>query len=183
MEQITQVTCVSQSKSHIPPLRLPPYFRIVLALIGGFVVMILSIRLLPQTATLPDPFASVVDIFAVQNKNDLQARGFLCSSSVPPYADSSEGWCTFNPPTGMFSSIQVKFINNDLHSRFFLVRDDALVVGDLVSLWGRPRIRQHGFRSHLDWPGNHVMAWTATYHGRYSLFLPVRSILFLHIDE
>jgi hypothetical protein len=179
MEQITQITHDSQTKSPGLSLGLPPYVLIVLALIGGFTLIILSIRMLPQTAASPDPFASAADILAAQSTNDLHARGFSCSSNTPNYADSPEGWCTFNPPTGMFSAIEVKFINSDLYSRFFLVRAAALTVGDLVKLWGRPHIQQQGIWGELRWPGSGVIGWTGIYHGRYSLFLPVRSILFL----
>jgi hypothetical protein len=183
MEQIARVTPYPQTKSHIPALRLLSCLLLVLVLTCGFTLIILSIRMLPPIGASPDPFAAVTDIFTAQSTNDLHARGFSCSSNDHNYADSAEGWCTFSPPTGIFLTIEVKFINNDLYSRFFLVRDDALAVGDLVKLWGRPRIQQQGIWGKLDWPGSGVMGWTGIYQGRYSLFLPVRSILFLSADE
>ena len=183
MEQITRVTHYPQTKLHIPSLWLPPYLLVVLVLTGGFMVAILSIRMLPQTAALPDPFASVADIFAAQIKNDLQGWGFSCSSSAPNYADSSEGWCTISPPTGMFSMVAVRFVNGVRGTVFLTLREDTLSVGDLVTLWGRPHIDQYSSWGQLDWPDNPVTGLTVSYKGRYSLFISAGSIVFKSADD
>lgn len=177
MEQITRVPHYPQTKLHVPSLWLPPYLLVVLVLTGGFAIAILGIGMLGKEVTPPDPLAIVADVLAGNSKSDLQARGFLCSSIDHNDTDSTGEWCTFNPPTGMFSKIAVMFVNGEGCNGFLQMRQDTLTVGDLVKLWGRPRIYQHGFWGQLEWTDNGVTVWT-DYQGYYSLFLPVRSIVF-----
>src|SRR5688572_21625674 len=98
MEQITRVIPYPRTKPHISSLRLPPYLRLVLVLIGGFTLSILSIRLLPQTAAPPTPFVALADVLRRQTATDLERRGFLCMQPedyVPP--SLSHVSCTFSP--------------------------------------------------------------------------------------
>jgi hypothetical protein len=178
VEHTTRVTPYPQTKLHIPALRLLPCLLIVLALISGFTLVILSIRLLLQTAVPLDPFASVADVLAEQSESDLRERGFSCSATDNYNALTPQVLCKFSPERGIFSTVAIMFVNGNVHNRFVLVRDGALTVGDLVRLWGRPDIHQHGFWGQLEWPGSSDMDITVSYHGRYSLFLPVRSIVF-----
>ena len=183
MEQITRVTRFPQTKPHIPSLWLPPYLLVVLVLVGGFSVVILSIRLLPQTAAPPDPFVSFADMFSGQSKNDLEAQGFLCSSADHNYVDSPEEVCVFDPPTGIFSTVAVSFVDGVSYGGFLFVREGTLSIGDLVRLWGRPHIYQYGFWGQLKWPGSNGMDLTVSYKGHYSLFLPVGSIVFMSVGS
>lgn len=178
MEQITRVNRYPQAKLHIPSVRLLPYLRLVLLLIGSFTVVILTIRMLPQTATPSDPFISFADILSGQSKNDLEAQGFLCSSNDHNYYNPTGEWCVFDPPTGIFSTVAVSFVNGVSYGGFLFVREGALAIGDLVRLWGRPLIHQYGFWGQLKWPGNGDMDWTVSYEGHYSLFFPVAHIVF-----
>jgi hypothetical protein len=179
MEQITRVIPYPRTKPHIPSLRLPPYLRLVLVLISGFTLIILSIRLLPQTAVPPDPFTSLTDGLRGQTVTDLERRGFWCvppEDYVPP--SPSQLVCNLWPRTGIFSWVEVMFVEGEVRTSFALVREGELLVGDLVKLWGRPHIYQHDSSGQLNWLDNEDMALWIFYHGPYSLFLPVRSIVF-----
>ena len=179
MEQITRVPRYPQTKLHIPSLWLPPYLLVVLVLVSGFSVVILSIRLLPQTAPPPDPFVSFADILPGQSKSDLAEQRFLCSTADHNYVEPLEEVCVFDPPTGIFSTVAVSFVNDVSDGGFLFVRDGTLKVGDLVKLWGKPRIHQYGYWGQLKWLRSGDMDWTVSYKGRYSLFLPVGSIVFI----
>jgi hypothetical protein len=152
----------------------------VLVLTGGFTLIILTIRLLPQTAAPPTPFVALADVLGGQTATALERRGFLCTSAEDYVPRSpSQVVCTVGPRTGIFSWVEVMFIEGEIRTIFVLVRDDALLVGDLVKLWGRPHIYQQDSSGQLNWLNNHNMALWVFYHGRYSLFLPVRSIIFM----
>jgi hypothetical protein len=179
MEQITRTTHYPLAKSQTSALLLAPCLLTVLTLIVSFTLIIISIRMLPQKAALPDPFVSLAEIFAEQSQSELQARGFLCSTTDNYKAPVQQTLCRFHPEVGTFSMIGIAFVDGNLHNHFVLVRNGALTVGDLVNLWGRPNIHKHDFGGQLDWLDNGVIAVTVSYQGCYSLFLPVRSIVFM----
>jgi hypothetical protein len=181
MEQITRGIRYPQPKLRIPSLRLRPYLRLVLALIGGFTGVILSIRLLSQTAAPPDPFATFSNLFPGQQADTrlLEAQGYSCwLETLPTIADISQH-CSQDLQTGPFSNITVTIWDGSVRVLDLVVRENALTIGDLVRLWGRPHIHQHGFRGQLKWLGSGNMDLTASYRGRYSLFLPAGIIVFM----
>ena len=180
MEQIARVPDYPQTKQHVPSLWLPRYLMVVLILVGGFLIPLLGIRVLGKDATVPDPVVAVADILSAQSESDLQARGFICDHTHD-YVNEAGKWCVLNPPTGMFSSIAVLFVEGVSHKWLLQMRENSLKVGDLINLWGRPRIHQHDNWGQLDWHSSGDMNLTVSYKGRYSLFLPVGSFMFMGV--
>ena len=178
MYKITRVPRFQQTKLHTLLRWLPRYLLVALVLVGGFMVPFLGIRVLGKDSTLPDPLVAAADILSGQSESDLQAHGFLCSSTNLNNVDSTKEWCVTNPPTGMFSTVAALFKNGVRSNVILTLREDTLSVGDLVRLWGKPQIYQHDSWGQIEWHSNDDMDLAASYKGEYSLFRPVGSIVF-----
>jgi hypothetical protein len=183
MYKITRVPHFLQTKFHIPRLWLPRYLLVALVLVGGFMVPFLGIRVLGKDSTPPDPLVAALDIVSGQSESDLQAGGFLCSSTNPNDVDSTKEWCVMDPPIGMFSTVAALFKNGVRSNVILTLGEDTLSVGDLVRLWGKPLIYQHDSWGQIEWHGNDDMDLTASYKGEYSLFRSVGSIVFMSTGD
>ena len=152
MEQITPGATYPHRKPFISALWLSPYLRGLLVLAGCFVIAIVGIWILGQKVPPPDPFATFNSIFPGQrvDTHRLQAQGYSCwRDPLPTIADISEH-CSQDLQTGQFSHITVSIWDGNVKQLTLNAREDALSIGDLIRVWGKPRIHQHATWGQLD---------------------------------
>ena len=137
MQHITQTRSLPQWESRFPSFRLRPYLLVVFVLVTGLTVINIGARALAEYTMPPsNPFSSFADIFPGQPRNALETRGFSCS--IVPYSDIPNEYCYFYPTTGAFSKVSVLVSKDVIRITSFILSENALNMGDLMLLWGKP---------------------------------------------
>ena len=76
----------------------------------------------------------------------------------------------------VFSGITV---NQNTHETSFWLRSNAMTLGDLILLWGKPNIRRYCDRIVVAWPARRITGFaTLTATRRLSFFVPVQAVSF-----
>jgi hypothetical protein len=147
-------------------------------MVSGFTAVSVGARALAgYTASPPNPFAAFADVLPGQPRSAIVARGFSCPVSFFSPGVTEES-CILNLATGSFSQIQVTISHGVIFQSFFTMPGDVLKLGDLILLWGTPKIHENEHSVSFLWPGHGVVASAAIQTGQFSPFLPVRIIAF-----
>jgi len=163
-----------------PAFVLTPHL-FALAIIGiGFSVFIIGMTALRQIAPeSSEPFSIYADIFPGQPESAAQQRGFSCyymdddNFSPAPRAKH----CLFHPDTGAFSSIDVTISSGTIRQISFIMRDNAVRVGDLALFFGTRDFRRLPRAAFFTWDGKLGMA-SIVGGGKFSLFRHVWQVTF-----
>lgn len=148
-------------------------FRIIfLLLLGASVsaVVIASITLDGQHPA--DPFAAYADLLLAEPPHDFVQRGFECQAGTAP----TFAWdCMAKPADRKFSEIGINITYHDGHQRLltFRPRQNTVLIGDLMLVWGKAEIRVERDYTYFNWPDAHARAIITTLGRRYSHFQSV----------
>ena len=183
MEHIVRESIYPQVARPRPKPRLSPLVQIVFSVLVGFSVAIAGVRAVSQAQHGPvllDPFSAYADIFPGQPESAVKTRPFSCEKYYHEYPDA-ETDCTFAPPEGIFSHIDVAISGGTIFQLTFIIRDNTLNIGDLARLLGMPAMRRFYRTTYFILPTNLVRADTIDHGEQFSLFLPVWSITFMKL--
>lgn len=163
-----------------PPIVLPLAVLVALMLLLAFTAASAATMALTHITTLPfDPFASFVDIFPGQPLSAVEAHGLSClvdnvgGSESPPVLI-----CTLLPKSGTLSWVSVMVDQDAIHHTMFRMRENVLLVGDLIALWGQPEVYMYSRSVYLRWRWRGIFAFASHDTGQLSFFLPVQSVTF-----
>jgi hypothetical protein len=159
-------------------LQLPLYMCLMLCLPLGITVIVAGATALTRFQTPGNPFAAYDDLIsgntqdpAFGSNHETLLRAVFdvaCTTSLV------QKYCYYQPESGPFAVIQFHDLNREgERGIYFDVRDNALTVGDLALLWGRPEITQHENSLVLHWPDQHMSTVVRSDSGQFSYFLPV----------
>ena len=157
-------------------LRLPLYLRIIFIVLTDNVILVIVWLALVRSPVLPqNPFTSFDAIFLGQPWRMALARDFLCLDIVITSSAGVSQECLYQPETGPFSQMRVIVLDGIIAQLSFVTREDAVRVGDLAQLWGRPNRKW----IHIyDWPEHRVTVFAPSDNGRFEYFLRVYYITF-----
>ena len=164
-------------------LQLPLYLHCLLILLLSIMVILLGTitftRLLPPPL---NPFAAYTDLMAdgsttaefwsSYEKPSRAAFDLACTTSL------TQKICLYEAESGPFAFI--KFIDLKYEGEsdiYFAVRHNALTVGNVARLWGRPTITRHENSLVLHWPDQHMSTLVHSNNGQFSYHLPVPYLL------
>jgi hypothetical protein len=89
-----------------------------------------------------------------------------------------EKYCFYRTESGPFEFVKFVELNSEgMEGVYFAVRDNALTVGDVAMLWGRPTIRRHDHSLTLYWPAQHMSSVVRSDSGQFNYRLPVPYLL------
>jgi hypothetical protein len=190
VEQILHKRIYPDLRRQFPRFRFSPFVMSVILIVVGFTVVNLGARILGQLGTQPlNPFPDYTDILPGQPASMLETRAFSCWNnnynyyhSHPENHDPTEESCIFTPPESVFSSIEVIRLQGIIRQTTFILRDNALLVGELEKLLDMPTLHRLYRTAYFFLPENFVIAKTAGYLDHFSLFLPVWSVTFTDIN-
>jgi hypothetical protein len=128
--------------------------------------------------TAADPFVTLADMLPGQSASGVQAHGFSCYSEAYDYR-STELHCFIDLPTGAFVRIGL-FISQAwmIHSAAFTMRGNAIRLGDLMLILGKPQLHRYGRQIIFEWPTRGVTASAFADRSPISPFLPLWSMSF-----
>ena len=158
--------------------------RLAFILLTGFTVAILGAHTFALNGPrLSNPFAVYADIFPGQPASAIETRAFSCPSDHNYYQAPSGLYCSFTPENGAFSYIGVVILGNIIQQITFIMRENRLTVGDLELIFETRAVHKFAHTVYFALPrqGNFAITRTSGYEGRFSVFLPVRSIYFTRI--
>jgi hypothetical protein len=142
-------------------------------LISGFGIVIMGMLvLIHQTNRRANPFMTYSDIFPGNAHVALSAHGFTCWLQDYNYNDSSETRCRLNLKTGAFSHIEAVHAKGVIRQISFEVRDNALNVGELMTILELAEIRFRGVVL-FTWRGKLGLARIGNPANHFSLFRDV----------
>jgi hypothetical protein len=150
-------------------------------MVSGFTTLCVGARALAGYTTLPsNPFASFADVLPGQPRSALVARGFSCPVSffIATDPDVTDETCVFYQAIDIFRQVQVTVSQGVIRHLTFIMRENALTIGDLAALWGNPEVQEYGRSVDLFWRSHGVYAIASNISGRFSPFLPVWSVSF-----
>jgi hypothetical protein len=171
----------SRSKNHYTnpqvvgfPLR--AYWQLASLLSVSFSLSIVGLLLLcGYQPGVANPFSAYHDIMPGHSRADAISRGASCrlSTDREPGED-----CLFSPSSGPFETVKVVILNGNIIAVNFVARANALFVGDLEGMWGKPTVHPtvHENVVVLQWSQYHISA-TATHAARNSY-----SIIFFSVN-
>jgi hypothetical protein len=149
-----------------------------LVTVVAFTTIIIGARVLAvSTSAVSDPFFAYIDVFPGHTRGDAEAQGFSCPAS---FFDATGGieseTCITWPKTGPFLQVNLHIVDNMIQEIEFVVRGTKLRVGDLITLWGQPRIREAGTVRYYRWTGSHQKTATYVVSGWRGLISPLRIV-------
>ncbi len=157
-------------------------FAILISRIAFIFITITSVSMIVVTAIAGsqppfDPFAEYADIMPGQSRQTVLARGFDCRLSGSPFYKQS---CLLSPENSTFSEIWVSIASETglVNRVVFIPRASAMMLGDLVRLWGKPRIVLYGQTVNFRWRNVHVVAVLQTPRSHFSYWLPMTYVAF-----
>jgi hypothetical protein len=159
--------------------QLPARLLVVLVMLVGFTgVNVAAMGLGGQATRPPDLFSSFADVFPGQPRSAVVARGFSCAMGTYPVLPDE--YCTLSPAAGAFTQVGAVVSHGIVIRTDFILRSGSLRFGDLAELWGVPENQEYEGHHVADyfWHGKGVSASAFFDTGRFSLFLPVRSVSF-----
>jgi len=104
--------------------------------------------------------------------------GFTCQMIMSTTYEN----CTINPSTGYFTRIGIFISNDRVDHASFVIRDDTLKVGDVVTLFGNANAPHdtallYPHESYFFWLGGLKVSILSDI-GQFPLFLPASSVSF-----
>ncbi len=126
-----------------------------------------------------NPFTLYADISLGQPQSAAIQHGFACLS----INESSDTLSCVNPhipPVYPFSQIHLSTTDDVIRRVSFTVLENALTIGDLAALWGKPAHRTlYNRMATACWPSRGITALTILpYSRRFSYFQPVVHVSF-----
>ncbi|MEO8606285.1 MAG: hypothetical protein ABI690_00260 [Chloroflexota bacterium] len=168
-----------QTVHTIPRPRLSPLLRMVVIMSVGFTAVTVGSRAFGRHLPAPvSPFSAYADIFPGQPASALDTQSFDCHSNHDFYHDPTEQTCTFVPTADAFLNVQVRVSEGLIQELTFMLRENALQVGDLERFLGTTAIRIDDRKIYFTLPKHYAFAKTVAYPGLFSLFLPAWSVTF-----
>lgn len=173
------------SKFHLPPFNphLPLYLRLMcVALLGSMIVISNAVPIIFFMRSPSNPFApyasgiagasSEAEFWSSYETLSRAAFDLACTTSL------TERHCRYLPLVGPFDEIRFMDLDDEGDKGvYFDVRPNALTVGDLGLLWGRPTIARHNNSLVLRWPEQHVSTVVRSDNRRFTYLLPVPYLL------
>ncbi len=165
-------------------LRPPAYIRFMRNVCLACLVMVTGVMLLARFAQPPsNPFYDYASILPGQPRSALIQRGFSCAegevANNRPSPSTIGQYCVLPLNKGIFDRIGAVLSHDVVKQVFFIARKDALTVGDLALLWGRPlTISGVGEQITLDWPPSDWSILAITNGTRFSYLMPVHRVTF-----
>jgi hypothetical protein len=153
-------------------------------LLTGFTVANVATRTLAlRTTTLSNPFATYADIFPGQPATAIEARAFSCPSNYNDYKPPTGLYCSFTPIDSIFSSVVVVIDGGKIQQLNFVMRRNALTVGDLELILQTPATHRLTHTVYFAFPQqkSFALAQTSQDTAQFSVFLPVWRISFTQI--
>lgn len=152
----------------IPTARLPIYVRLMLLTSALMTVGVIGWTIvLRQDVEFSNPFAEYAEILPGQPRSAVIALQFSCNDTYVPV------YCTHAPATGDFSLVTATLSGDVVKRVDFMVRNGALVVGELPLAWGRPHVQVYGQSVNLEWPDIGMRAGGHAQNRRFSYFVPL----------
>ncbi len=181
MEHIQQRRIRIQSSPLALRIHLPLYLWFIFSILLAMVILIYCAMLLNQLTEPPaNPFAAFAAVFPGQPSSAVQGKGFACSAN--PYGGYLDEYCFVYPATGIFRQVRVMISYGTIRQIAFTTHKDAVMLGDLVALWGRPEVYEYSQSVVLLWPGSGVRALQLSNTGQFSLFSPVGNVMITNTD-
>ena len=148
-------------------------------MLAGFIVAIGGVQALARINTeARDPFLINAGNYIGQPMSAFEAYGFYCEDMNGNY-DPRTLQCTLEAAFGSYSKIHVISKAGVIREIAFTMRTDAVQVGHLLLIWGRPEIRRYGRSVYLYWRTQRIMALIPRKPGLFSVSLPVWKVYFL----
>jgi hypothetical protein len=151
----------------------------------GILAAVFSVIASARFAQLsPNPFSDYADILPGQARSALVLRRFSCAAGRVTNDRSSHlgftQYCVLQLGNGLFDHIGVMVSDNAVNRVFFSARENALTVGDLVFLWGRPpMIARDREQMTLAWSRGEWTILANTKGTRLSYLMPLRRVVFI----
>jgi hypothetical protein len=164
-----------------PAARFPlsVYWQMALLLAVTFALGIIGLLLLSgNQGRPPNPFSAYHNIMPGHSRADAVSQGASCTQSTGPEPGDS---CILSPSSGPFKTVKMVLLNGHIIAVNFAARANALFVGDLQSIWGKPMVHPTAHENIvvLQWPQYHISATAAhATHNSYSIiFFSVNLVL------
>jgi len=160
-------------------LQLPLYLRLMLRLLLGVMVIAVSAKALTRLMQPPrNPFAAYDDLIAGDTQDPAFGSNYqLLSSAAFDLACATspiQKYCIYQPASGPFAEIRFMDLNDEGEiGVYFAVRDNALTVGEVALLWGRPTIDRRGNSLVLHWYHQGMSTVVRSDNGLFNYSLPV----------
>jgi hypothetical protein len=125
-----------------------------------------------------DPFSPYTAIMVGQPTSDLDKQEYSCKAAFLIGEAGYGSHCIIYPTAGEFNQIDLIPFSGQVASIRFEVRDEALKVGHLVALWGKPEVWIYDQIVNLYWESKNIRALGDMQNQRFSYFLPIRYVAF-----
>ncbi len=152
--------------------------RAALVLIGIASVFVLALATNRDNQPPFNPFAPYADILSAQSPDTFLQRGFNCPFKRTSTFDDTI--CFLALDNGVFLRIHARFpYNSDqVSTLIFIPRDNAVLLGQLVLLWGKPELLGSSQYANFQWPSRHIIAVPQSDNSQFSYWLPISSVAF-----
>lgn len=181
-----------QESKHSPKLLQSPsptlvggvYSLLLISLLAVVVVTVIVLASVWPSSRVDslrfDPFAAFSDHFPGQQlrARQLEAEGFSCVLMREPVPGDYGEHCTLYLDTGPFSSVNVTGWDGIIILFDVKLRENAVKIGDLIGLWGEPRLRIHSNAVIVRWPDRAISATGKAQTGRVIFFKTLSQITF-----
>jgi hypothetical protein len=166
-----------QAKTTVPIIHFPWHIWSVRAVVMGLTVLVGSVIIATNRETA-DPFSMFSDLLGDDISQSTLADGFNCYDTVRRgYAEAFTGYCVQYDLGEIFSQIDLRISSHVVREINFSLKENALRLGDLALLWGKPHIQLYCESVVAAWPTHHIMAVVSPPQDRYlSYFSPVISV-------
>jgi hypothetical protein len=188
MDSINHTSIVRKERRPIvieispPTIHMPLYVSVILILIPIWATICISwVAIVRQNVPIANPFSDYNTIFPGQRLGQVIERGFDCTQYFLEWDQNY--YCTLNPTDGPFWYINLVATNGIIRSVVFCTRENAITVGDLSMLWGRPRGRYLYRLDIFSWPEIRAVADAYSQDKRFSYYLPVTHISFSNLSR
>lgn len=152
--------------------------RAIAVLIAFTSVSVTMVAITQRGGPPIDPFAAYADVLPGKSRDKVLQQRFNCESiyTVPAFNE----FCLLTPTIGIFSRIAVDIeLNTDQVSHVvFTPHEGMLTIGDLLALWGKPKLVVYGRTANLRWHEGRVFAISQMYNGHLSYWMPIRYVAF-----
>ncbi len=174
----------TQTAQRAPRFKIPRLWFIIMLLVIVFLLMIAAASTLavrPDESSPSDPFAPYADLFPDQqiDLRQLEQKGFVCQPDSNPAPSDTSVSCSHHLQTGPFMYMSLVIRDGFAHWLTFSVREQSLMLGHLILLWGVPEIMISGNWMAVRWnmPGRIIRTGWMPY-GEFNYLQPVTVLSF-----
>ena len=148
----------------------------LVGLIGLTVVTVWTTTVTQHTEPPPNPFTTFTDILPGHSKSAVHKRGFSCYGN--PFTAAVNEDCTLELVSGSVTQVQVAIVNDVIDSTTFVIRENAVRLGDFEVFLGTPEIRRFGNVLKFLWRNRGVTVIALDPDKKSDNFLPLWSASF-----